>query len=156
MIELNIPGRGVIQLDHLVTDVNGTLALDGRLAEGVAKGLQRLSDRLQIHMLTADTHGRQDEIDRRLGIAAQRIEPGGEEDAKREYLQGLGADRVVAIGQGRNDAGMLEEAEIGIAVLSKEGLTREALFAADLVVPDIRSALGLLEHPLRLVASLRR
>ena len=156
MIELNIPGRGVIQLDHLVTDVNGTLTLDGRLIEGTAKALQRLSDRLQIHMLTVDTLGRQDEIDRRLGIEAQRIKPGREVDAKREYVGRLGADRVVAIGQGRNDAGMLEEAEIGIAVLSKEGLCREALFAADLIVPDIRSALGLLERPLRLVASLRR
>lgn len=156
MIELNIPGRGVIQLDHLVTDVNGTLTLDGRLAEGAAKALQRLSDRLQIHMLTADTHGGQDEIDRRLGLEAQRIEPGGEAAAKREYVERLGADRVVAIGQGRNDAGMLEEAEIGIAVLSKEGLSRETLVSADLIVPDIRSALGLLERPLRLVASLRR
>jgi len=34
MIELNIPGRGLIQLQHLVCDVNGTLAVDGLLAAG--------------------------------------------------------------------------------------------------------------------------
>lgn len=32
MIELNIPGRGRVQLHHLVCDVNGTLALDALLA----------------------------------------------------------------------------------------------------------------------------
>lgn len=137
MIELNVPGRGVIQLDHLVTDVDGTLAVDGRLVEGVAKALRRLSDRLRIHMLTADTHGLQDEIDKRLGIVAHRIEPGSEQIAKREFVQRLGA-------------------EIGIAVLSREGLVRETLLAADLIVPDVRSALALLEKPLRLVTSLRQ
>ncbi|MFH1908337.1 MAG: hypothetical protein ABIL11_13305 [Chloroflexota bacterium] len=33
MIELNIPGRGNLQLAHLVSDVNGTLAVDGELLE---------------------------------------------------------------------------------------------------------------------------
>jgi soluble P-type ATPase len=58
MIELEIPGRGVLRLQHLVTDVNGTLAADGCLIDGVAKRLLGLSGRLQIHLLTADTHGR--------------------------------------------------------------------------------------------------
>ncbi len=65
-------------------------------------------------------------------------------------------EQVVAIGQGANDAGMLSEAVIGIAVNSQEGLATEAIQAADLVLPDIHSALGMLENPMRLVASLRR
>ena len=81
MIELNIPGRGVIQIDHLVSDVNGTLAVDGQLMEGVASALLRLSDRLQIHLLTADTHGRQAAIDQQLGLQAVRIPAGGEAEA---------------------------------------------------------------------------
>ena len=39
MIELTIPGRGVIRIQHLVCDVNGTLALDGCLIEGVAQAI---------------------------------------------------------------------------------------------------------------------
>ena len=54
MIELTIPGRGEIHLQHLVTDVNGTLALDGTLLEGVARRLSGLRDRLTLHLLTAD------------------------------------------------------------------------------------------------------
>ena len=156
MIELNIPGRGVVQIDHLVSDVNGTLALDGRLIEGVAGALLRLSDRIQIHLLTADTHGRQDIIDQQLGVQAIRINPGGESEAKAAYVRQLGSESVISLGQGMNDAGMIREAVIGICILSPEGLASETLQAADLVLPDILSALSLLEKPMRLVASLRR
>lgn len=34
MIEINIPGFGSLELDHLVLDYNGTMALDGQLIEG--------------------------------------------------------------------------------------------------------------------------
>ncbi len=156
MIELNIPGRGQIQLDHLVCDVNGTLAMDGQLLQGVKMQLLGLRDRLQLHLLTADTHGRQAQIDHQLGLQAVRVGPGGESQAKAQYVHRLGAPRVVAIGQGANDAGMLQEAAIGICVLSPEGVYRETLQAADLLVPNIQAALALLEHPLRLVATLRR
>ena len=156
MIELNIPGRGVIQLEHLVSDVNGTIALDGQLIDGVAKALIRLSDRLELHLITADTQGRQAIIDQQLGMRAVRISSGGEAEAKATYVRDLRAESVVALGQGANDAGMLQEAEVGICVLSPEGSAIEALMAADLVAPDIHAALELLEYPMRLVASLRR
>jgi len=156
VIELNIPGRGLVQLQHLVTDVNGTLAFDGVLLDGVPRALLALRDRLELHLLTADTHGKQAEIDRQLGLQAVRIARGGEREAKAEYVQQLNPDSVVAIGQGANDAAMLGAAGIGIAVLSQEGLAIEALTQADLLAPDILVALDLLEHPLRIVASLRR
>ncbi len=156
MIELNIPGRGTIQLEHLVTDVNGTLALDGALLEGLARSLRGLRDRLEIHLLTADTHGRQAQIDRQLGLQAVRIQEGDEAGQKAAYVARLGAGRVAAVGQGANDAAMLKTAALGICVLSQEGTAVETLLAADLVAPDIFAALGLLEKPLRIVASLRK
>jgi P-type E1-E2 ATPase len=156
MIELNIPGRGTIQLEHLVTDVNGTLALDGHLLEGVARSIRTLRDRLTIHLLTADTHGRQAAIDQQLGFPAVRIQPPGEAEQKAEYVRRLGAERVAAIGQGANDAAMLKAAGLGLCVLSQEGTAVECLLAADLLLPDIFAALNLLERPLRIVASLRK
>jgi P-type E1-E2 ATPase len=156
MIELNIPGRGIIQLEHLVSDVNGTLAVDRRLIDGVRRGLLALQDRMTLHLLTADTHGRQEAIDQQLGMTAVRIPPGHEAQSKAEYVDRLGAERVFAMGQGANDAEMLRQAAIGVCILSSEGAAVDTLTAADLVVPDIPSAFGLLENPLRLVASLRR
>lgn len=156
MIEINIPGRGVLRLEHLVTDVNGTLAVDGQLIEGVAQRIGSLKDRLTVHMLTADTHGRQALIDAQLDLKAVRIQPGGEAGQKADYVQRLGAESVVALGQGANDAGMLKEAALGICVLSLEGTAGETLLAADLVTPDINTALDLLQKPLRIAASLRK
>jgi len=156
MIELNIPGRGQIQIDHLVSDVNGTLALDGFLLDGVAEALTTLMNQLEIHLLTADTHGQQEKIDHQLGLNAMRIPPGEEAERKAKYVRQLGSSSVIALGQGANDSGMLREAEIGICVLSEEGLAVESLNAADIVAPNILSALALLQNPMRLVASLRQ
>jgi len=156
MIELNIPGRGVLQLEHLVCDVNGTLALDGKLPDGLARALYSLRDRLTIHLITADTSGRQALIDQQLNLQAVRIQPEDEASQKARFLQQIGAARSIAIGQGANDAAMLKEAALGICVLSREGAAIQTLLAADLVVPDIFSALELLEKPLRIVASLRQ
>jgi P-type E1-E2 ATPase len=156
MIELNIPGRGLVSLEYLVSDVNGTLAVDGQLIDGIPRLLHALSDRLEIHLLTADTHGRQELIDRQLNLQAVRIQPGNESQQKAEYVKRLGAEHVVAFGQGANDVGMLNAAAIGICVLSTEGVAIEALHAADLLASDIYTALDLLENPVRLVATLRK
>ena len=156
MIELTIPGRGPLRIQHLVTDVNGTLAVDGTLIQGLAKRIASLRDRIEVHMLTADTHGRQVSIDEQLNLKATSVQPGDESTQKADFVRKLGADTVVAIGQGANDAGMLKAAALGICVMSQEGVAKETLLSADLVVPDIFSAFDLLDKPVRIVASLRK
>lgn len=156
MIELSIPGRGTLRLQHLVTDVNGTLAVDGTLIEGLSHRIALIQNRLSVHLLTADTHGRQATIDQQLNLAATRLSAGNEQEQKRSYIEKLGPECVVAIGQGANDAGMLKAAAIGICVMSEEGTALETLLAADVVVRDIISAFELLDKPLRLVATLRK
>jgi P-type E1-E2 ATPase len=155
VIELKIPGIGKLNLKHLVSDVNGTLAIDGKLIDGVAQELSNLQDRLEIHLLTADTHRKQSVLDQQLGIQAVRIPAGKEAEAKADYIRDLGSETVFAVGQGANDAQMLREAVIGVCIISQEGTNTRAIQSADLVVPDIHSAFDLLKHPLRLVASLR-
>ncbi|MCJ7718219.1 MAG: HAD family hydrolase [Anaerolineales bacterium] len=156
MIRIEIPGIEEINIDHVVFDVNGTLAVDGSLLPDVDSLLIELGERVNIHLLTADTHGKQAEIDRQLGMTATRMKAGKEAEQKAAFLKKLGGDRSAAIGQGANDSLMLKEARIGICVLSEEGAAVETLLQADLVAPDIISALSLLIHPTRLVASLRK
>jgi soluble P-type ATPase len=81
----------------------------------------------------------------------------GEDQARRklEYVQRLGPDMTVCVGNGRNDRLMLQEAGLGIAVVQTEGAAAQTVLAADVLVPDILTALDLLTHPLRLVATLR-
>ena len=156
MIELDIPGRGPLRIQHLVSDVNGTLAVDGQLIDGLVKRIAELRDRVTVHLLTADTHGRQAVIDKKLGLVAVRVRAGNEAAQKEAYVRNLGAETVVALGQGANDAKMLKAAGLGICVLSREGTATETLQAADLLMPDIFSVLDLFNKPLRMIASLRR
>lgn len=156
MIELSIPGRDALTLRHVVLDVNGTLATDGALIDGVAERLAELAGYLDVHLLTADTHGGQAAIDAQLGLSAARIQPGHEMEQKAAFVERLGPEGVVAIGNGSNDAGMLRAAAVGIAVLGAEGLSSEALQAADALAASIHDALDLLLKPKRLVATLRR
>ena len=89
-------------------------------------------------------------------MSAVRIPKGDEAIAKSNFVCNLGAESVVAIGQGANDEEMLRVTQIGIGVLSDEGLAVKTLVAADVLVPNIHAALALLEHPMRLVATLRQ
>ena len=159
-MDISIPGRGPYRLTHLVLDVNGTVAASGQLIAGVKERLLVLRRAgLQVHWITADTRGRQAALDVALGWPAVRIaidDAGDEAGQKGSFVRELGADHVVAIGNGSNDVVMLREAAVGIAVVGPEGLAVDALLAADLVAPDILAALDLLEDPARLVATLRR
>lgn len=155
MIEMTIPGRGILRIDYLVCDVNGTLTVDGKLVDSVTHAVTILKDRLTIHLLTADTFGTAALLERQLGVPVTRLVPGGEAQQKLEFITRLGCENVAAIGQGANDELMLKSAAIGICVLSREGAAASTIQSADLVVPDIQSALELLEKPLRLVATLR-
>jgi len=142
-------------LEYLVSDVNGTLALDGTLIPGVAERLAALRHLLAVHLITANTHGNQALIDQQLGLRAETLSAGGEAEQKAVFVRRLGVESVVAVGQGANDFRMLAEAVIGICVLSPEGTFGPSLSVADVVAPDILTALDLLVNSKRLVATLR-
>ena len=152
MIQLDIPGKGLIELQHAVFDINGTLAIDGRAFPQVAERLRFLANLISIYALTAGTHGNLTELEWELGLALQRIETGAD---KARFVEHLGPARVVAIGNGANDAPMLRLAAIGIAVLSAEGVSTAALQAADVLAHGPIDAIDLLLHPKRLIATLR-
>jgi len=137
----DIPGAESFELDHLLLDVNGTLANRARLIDGVEERIERARGQLEVHLLSADTLGNLDETAERLGVDAQRVTTGAE---KREYAQRLGADRCAAIGNGLNDVPMLETVRFGIAVIGPEGAGGGTLVAADAVCGSILDAFDLL------------
>jgi soluble P-type ATPase len=147
-----IPGRAALELRDLVLDFNGTLAADGVLLPEVAALLRALAPTLDIHVLTADTHGTAPSALAGLPLTVRRVERGAE---KRALVEGLGAPQVVAIGNGRNDEDMFQVAGLAVVVVGPEGASAGALAAAHVVVPDIRTALALLRKPKRLTATLR-
>lgn len=159
MISCLIPGRGTLEINYLVCDVNGTLTIDGELIPGIAAAFEKLKDHVTIHLVTADTLGRLADIEKALASSVSRfhrLTPGSEAEQKLEYIESLNDPGVAAIGQGTNDRLMLKEAGLGICILSAEGCATETLLNADIVVPDIHAAIDLLMNPNRLKATLRQ
>ena len=151
MIQVEIPGRGVLELSHAVFDFNGTLALDGALLPGVADDMARLSAVLSCVLVSADTHGTLARVGQGLGCPLHVVTRGEDKAILVEQLPGS----VVAIGNGQNDWAMFQAAALSIAVLGPEGASGRTLAAADVVVRDVHDAFGLLLDPTRLVATLR-
>lgn len=156
MLSIDIAGFGLLRIEHLVLDFNGTLAVDGNLLPGLRPRLLRLAERLRIHVVTADTFGKARVALRHVPCALTILEGGAEDRAKAAYVRRLGAVRSACIGNGRNDRLMLKVAALGIAVVQKEGAASESVLESDIVVSDVRDALELLVKPWRLVATLRR
>ena len=152
MIRIDIPLRGIVELQHAVFDVNGTLAVDGKPIPGVTDRLKALGEHLSLHVLTAGTHGNIAELERVLGFPLHMITIGEE---KVHYVEQLGPASVIAFGNGMNDVGMLRLAAIGVAVLAGEGMAIGALQAADVLVLGPVDAIDLVLNPKRLVATLR-
>jgi soluble P-type ATPase len=152
---ISIPGYGVLDLQYMVMDYNGTLAVDGAPVPGVKDVLCELAEHLELHVLTADTFGKAkaglEGIPCRLSILSEKDQHTG----KMDYVKSLGAQQTVSIGNGRNDHLMLQASALGIAVILEEGASAQTLQSADVVCTSIVSALSLLIHPLRLIATLR-
>ena len=155
MFEIDIPGFGFVRLEHLVSDFTGTLSVDGKLLSGVKERLNKISEFLKVHILTADTFGKARAELKGINCEIHILEGKDHDIQKEEYVKKLGAGSVVAFGNGNNDRKMLNAAKIGIAVCLNEGCSKDAIASADVFVISIIDALDLLLHPKRLKATLR-
>lgn len=155
MLEIDIPGFGFVRLEHLVSDFTGTLSVDGELMPGTEDLMNRIAESLEVHVLTADTFGRaMAELENTN--CTVHILTGKDHDAqKEEYVGKLGAEHVVALGNGNNDRKMLKAAKIGIAVCLKEGCSVDAAMSANILATSTADALELLLNLKRLKATLR-
>ncbi len=155
MFDLDIPGFGSVKLQHLVSDFTGTLSFDGKLIPGVRERLIRISEILNIHVLTSDTFGTAVSELKDIPCIAHVLKGEYHDLQKEEYVEKLRATSVVAFGNGNNDRKMLRVARIGIAVTGGEGCAVDILMAGDVNVTSILDGLDLLLNPKRLKATLR-
>lgn len=155
MLTVDIPGKGTLNFRHIVLDFNGTMARDGALIPGVEERLNRLAEQLEVHILTADTFGLCRSSCRGIkgSIHILTSETGAPE--KEKFVEELGAESVIAVGNGTNDTLMLARSALGIVVLGPECTSAKALQAADVVAGDINAALDMLLNPKRMIATLR-
>jgi soluble P-type ATPase len=155
MVVIEIPGKGVLRLENLLIDLNGTLATDWVIVPKIKEKINALSRKLKIFILSADTLGTLKETTK--GIKADLIRVSGQSTSRKkaEVFHHVEPSKTAVIGNGHNDLFILKEARIGIAVIGHEGASVKALLASDIVVKDIADALELFMHPVRITATLR-
>lgn len=155
MLSIDIPDYKTLELEHLVLDYNGTIAVDGEISGKVKEQLRALSESLAIHVLTADTHGTAVEKCAGLPLNIRTFPDDGALKAKQAVVEELGAEKCVSIGNGRNDKLMCRDSALSVAVLGREGMSSRILGEVDVVTGSIEDALDLLIYPKRLIATLR-
>ena len=155
MVTVEIPGSGSLLIKDVLLDFNGTIAIDGKIIDGVKEKINALANQIAFHVITADTFG---SVERELrGVDCSLLIIGKEKqaEAKETLLNRLGAEHTIAVGNGANDALMVKAAVLGVAVLQEEGLATGTLLASDILIQGIEDLFAYFEKPERLVACLR-
>ncbi|OGP76520.1 MAG: hypothetical protein A2V86_04960 [Deltaproteobacteria bacterium RBG_16_49_23] len=154
MITILRPGQAPLKIEFILIDFEGTLALDGRVHPKAKDKINLLSKRTKLFVFTT---GEKTLVEERLRKVNAEIVYVAESEASRQkldLLRQLGPGKTVSIGNGADDAVMIEEAGLGICIIGKEAAAGEALRRADLVVTNILDALDFLLKPLRQKATL--
>ena len=154
-MQIEIPGYLTLDLKYLILDYNGTIALDGSIPDSVKMRICELSKELEIYVLTADTHGTAAQMCAGLPLTIKTFPIDDAMNEKLAILNELGADKCVAIGNGRNDLLMCREAGLSAAVIGPEGSYGKLFTQVHICVTSIEDGLDLLLKPKRLIATLR-
>jgi len=156
MLYMEIPRKGRFEIEFLVLDLNGTVATDGRISNKTKDKINLLAKRVKVYILTADTRKDAQERLGRTNAELVILDQGEEAPQKGKFIQEIGAEKTIAVGNGYNDHLMVKEAALGIATIGREGAAKETICNANVVVYDILDALDLILKPLRHRATLRR
>jgi soluble P-type ATPase len=149
MISIERPGQSNLEIEFILIDFEGTLASDRRVHPKAKDKINLLSKRTKIYILAKEKKEVVEERLRKVKAEITYLTEGEASQRKLDLLRNLGAMRCVAIGNGVDDAPMIQEAGFGICTLGREGASSETLKNADVVFVDIVDALDFLLKPLR-------
>jgi soluble P-type ATPase len=152
---IEIPNYKTVDLKNIVCDYNGTIAKDGKLLNGVGELFKKLTKDFKVFVITADTFGSVQKELQGFDIEIIVLKSTHHTVEKKDFLNSIGAQNSIAIGNGNNDSLMLQEANISIALMGDEGCSVKTLKNADIVCKNILDALELIIYPKRLIATLR-
>jgi soluble P-type ATPase len=154
MIFIQRPGQEPLEIEFILIDFEGTLASDCRVHPKAKDKINLISKRVKIYILTKGDKEPLMETLQKVKAEVIHLTEGEASQGKVNLLRQLGASKTVAIGNGVDDISMIEEAGLGICVISKEGTAGEMIQKADVVVSNILDALDFLLKPLRHRATL--
>ncbi len=154
MKTIAVPTYGILELENVVLDLNGTLTASGDLIPGVLDCLQTLrAQGLKIYILSGDTRGTLAQtFEGFQGIKAIATKTAQE---KKAFVESIGPEHTVCVGNGNIDVEMFKVARLSFCTIQAEGATTNAVLHADIVVTHIKHAFEILLDPDKLIATLR-
>lgn len=155
-VQITVPYYKILILRHVVLDYNGTLAEDGVLKDEARSRLEALAERYSVHVITSDTFGSVKKELAGFDVSVVVLQSDDHTAEKASYIDTLGRVHCAAVGNGNNDAEMLKQAELGIALIGDEGCSTRTLLSSDIVCSGIKEAMELLLKDKRLIATLRK
>jgi len=154
-MKIDIPGIQPLEIKNIVFDYNGTIAIDGKVIDGVSENINELAGEFDFYVITADTFGSVEKELETTQCKVIKIPQSSQDISKLNFIKGLGSDTTLAVGNGRNDKLMLQEAVLGIGILQDEGICTEILLNTDILLKSIVDVFGYLRSEKRLIATLR-
>ena len=140
----NPNGVGEIEVDTIILDLNGTLAVNGSIVKGAKERLGKLKELgYKIFLLTGNQRGNAGELCHELGIDFKVAKTSDEKEAiTKEFINS--SKGVVSIGNARIDIGTFKDAKVRIGTLQAEGIHTGIIEYIDILVPSLINALDLL------------
>ena len=155
MLIYKIPGRKDIEIENIVFDYNGTIAIDGKILGRVKESLLELKKHVNVYILTADTYGTAKKECINIGVQILTFPKENAGESKRNIVKNLGGEKTFCIGNGFNDIPMFKESILSIAVVEGEGCSGKLLPYADIVTRSITEAIEIVLSKDKIKATLR-
>ena len=157
MRKIIIPYHGEITIKNVIFDINGTIQFKGQISEELVQKFEELKKFYNILLVSSDTRGNLKNIAKKLGVNFKKVNTQGINDAeaKNNELKKLGKEVTVAVGNGNNDALMLKNAILGIAILGSEGASTRSILNSDVVFTDVINAIEFLLDEKTMISTLR-
>lgn len=155
MMKIEIPGREVLEIENIVFDYNGTIAIDGKLIKGVSESINEFANSFNFYVITADTYGSVQKELENTNCKVITIDKNNQDKSKQGFIESIGGKNTLSVGNGRNDKFMLKHSVLGIAILQDEGLCTETLLNSDILVKSIFDVFAYIKDENRLIATLR-
>ena len=155
MLLYEIPGRDNIEIENIVFDYNGTIAVDGKLIDGVKDLINLLAKDTAIYILTADTYGTVEKECKDINgkvLTFPRVNAG---QSKKEIVEKLGGQKTICVGNGFNDIPMFKESVLAIGIIEGEGASGKLLSSADIISRNIIEAINIILNKNMVKATLR-
>lgn len=154
-MEFTIPGLPEpLVINTLILDLNGTLAVHGKVLPGVSGRIEALREKaLKLFLFTGDTHGNAGKIAQQLGLEVRVTKSA---QAKADEAMKLDPMTCAAIGNGKIDEILFKTVRLAIVTIQAEGAHRDAVAAAELQVMHVNDALDYFLKPDSLIATMRR